>query len=791
MSTTTTTRPAPPAALDDTAVDTAQDEAIANNLARRQKVEERAKKIYAAQVKKEMRKLPDDRTKPEALWRAALREATREVRAEHFKTRTKQLARQTATGARVEAASVWHRNRRQLTPWLLAAPYAAVGEAAWLTAEYGAGASPIGIAAITAASTAGASLLAWRKKIGARTPAKFRAKAQAAMAALCGWSTAMPLIDGAGQSGMWLAMLAGTSYMGLSWWREHAHPIPLAEDVAALTVTTIGGPVTEDSAEPVDTAFGERVVSDWTSFVVGMGTLTGSELTSPRRIEFGWTFLLHLVRGRQKLADVRVAKENIAAALDLEIGNISFDRDTRVGATQNTVVMTVITDEISNAYDGPRIICEGGDIFIEIGPYEDGFGSARFHVLADQLTDAEIADGQRPRGSMNGGFALGTKGSGKSRLLEEIAVGLRKLGIEIWYLDPQQGKSSPALMAESDWPLAGVHGTKGAFSNVVDLWRALKAACEVREAEAAGGEQGFQHTRERPAIMVMIDECHGVFQVDNPETGNSFGQDFAELDRIMRKNGVGLFGASQSITQDTFGRGNSAAVLRDGMCAVNVFLMSYGGKNLRLAPGYEDQPCGSLPVNQGLGYSPKGERPHTRWQARYTTDFQPWLAKYARATLDQRVQKRIGQTYLRRFEQHAENQAAKHEWLAALDAAEDASTLPALGDDTNKGKTPSVEAQDAAAALLSPRQRRLQAAGQEQDTPEQEQGGDSATTAVGELTAAEQRVLDIVADEPQTPTSLSGRLGIASQVAGRHLRNIAAKGRAVRGTNGYYTAVTS
>src|SRR5699024_11083011 len=140
------------------------------------------------------------------------------------------------------------------------------------------------------------------------------------------------------------------------------------------------------------------------------------------------------------------------------------------------------------------------------------------------------------------------KGSGKSRFLEMVATGLRALGVEIWYLDPQQGKSSPALMAEADWPFSGVHGTT-AFSNVVDLYHAVDAVCEVREAEGGESEQGFQHTPDRPASMVIIDECHEVFQAEAPKksklAGENFGVLFAGLDRKMRKNGVGLFGSSQ------------------------------------------------------------------------------------------------------------------------------------------------------------------------------------------------------------------------------------------------------
>lgn len=749
---------------------------------RERQIEANARTAYQALQRVEQRKPPEERADRTTLWNQARRQAIRGYRRKVVKDRTKQTVRRVATTAYAESRSTLHRNRSQLAPWLLSVPYAVTGEAWWALSELSN--HPVALSAAAAATAAGASVLAWRTKLAKRVPGKFRAKLQAALGLLCGWTSVMPLVDGGTQAGMWLALMAGVSYMGLSWWREHEHPVPVTTNQALAT------PEAEASQSVVDDgpdwAFAKQVVSDWGEFVTGMDTLPGSTLSILKPIEYGWQFRLDLNRGKQRLETVRAAKPDIAAALDVDAKDLSIDRDTRPGAAKTTLVLTVITAEISNAYDGPRILREGGDVYIEIGPYEDGIGAERFQVLADQLSDEALAAGQRPAGSMNGGFVLGTKGSGKSRLIELIAVGLRALGIEIWYLDPQGGKSSPALMAEADWPLAGMHGTKGAYSNVSDLRNAVSAACEVRENEGGDVEQGFQHTRQRPAIMVIIDECHAVFQAEDPDTEDSFGEQFADLDRIMRKNGVGLLGASQGITQDTFGRGNKAAVLRDGMCAANVFPMSYGGRNLKLVPGFDDQPCGSLPMNQGLGFNTKGQRPHTRWQARYTPDFQPWLAAYPSATLDERVQKRIGPTYLHRFEQAEDNKAARQEWLDQLDAAEDGSNLPGLGSKKrpkpNKKEFGKTGGSGKVASLLSPSQRRQQDVS---DTSAQS----TATVDPTSLTSAEQRALELITAEPgHTPTSLAQALNISRQGAGKHLRSLASKNHVTQYDDGSYTA---
>ncbi|GAA0645680.1 hypothetical protein GCM10010174_80870 [Kutzneria viridogrisea] len=769
---------------------TAEDGAVQATPDYTQRVTTLAEQLLREWERAQLRKAPVERRTSTELWRDARKEAASQVRRQIVAEKTKEFGRAVVTNVHAEVASVVHRNRRQLAPWLLAAPFAAVGEVANLATQYGNG-QPIGLSALCAASATGASILAWRKKIAQRTPAKFAKKVKAGLGLGCAFTAGMPLVGGAGVWGMWLAALAGTAWLGLGWWREHDVPIPLSPELAGLEVADLAdstGAAGQHEPTVAQRAFAEQLVADWGTYVAGQGTLPGSTLSHPRHIEYGWTFWLHLVRGKQTIEDARTAKTKFAAALNLNANSVSIDHQ-KNGRDLSTVVLTVITSEVTNTYDGPRIIREGENIYIEIGPYQDGLGAERFHVLAGQLTAAQLAAGERPRGSMNGGFVLGTKGSGKSRLMEAIADGLRELGIVVCYLDPQCGKSSPALMAEADWPLSGVHGIGGAYSNVVDLWKAIKVVNELRSAEgAAAGDQGFQHTRQRPAIMVMIDECHGVFQAENPATGSSFGADFADLDREMRKNGIGLFGASQSITQDTFGTGNKAAVLRDGMCAVNVYLMSYGGKNLGLAPGYDGQPAAALPTNLGYGFNPKGERPHARWQARYTSDFQPWLAAKPKSVLDERAQKRIGDTYLKRFEKFDADLSAAQAWLDALDAHEgDASALPSFGQQSENTPASTPGRGGSVTTLLSPAQRRAQAAGvQTTAAPAPPPEPAEPSEVQQALTETEQRVLDILRTSPQSPTTLAAELAVSPQAAGRHLRNLAAKDQALKLPDGRY-----
>src|SRR5690625_618738 len=252
--------------------------------AREHAIETSATKIYQQLRKMERRKPPQERTKDRSLWTQARRHATREYRSQQVKPRSKQIARNAATSASAELASAVHRNRKQLAPWMLAAPYAATGEAWGLLAEFGSG-YPIAISATAAATAAGASILAWRKKLAKRVPSKFRAKTQAGMGMLCGWTGIMPLVDGSsGQAGMALTLAAGTSYMGLSWWRDHDHPLPVsATDDQSYEPTAEVAGASEHTGVSAGELFARQVIADWDEFVVGMGTLPGTRLDNPRR----------------------------------------------------------------------------------------------------------------------------------------------------------------------------------------------------------------------------------------------------------------------------------------------------------------------------------------------------------------------------------------------------------------------------------------------------------------------------------------------------------------------------
>lgn len=765
--------------------------------ARQQRIDTAAQQLVNKLRTEERKRPPAERRSEAQLWQAARRQASKDDRSQRFKQQAKDTTRQAGRTTKAEAKSAFHRNRQQLAPWMLATPYAAAGAGGWAAAEFGSG-HPIALSAAVAATALGASIMAWRKWLAKHAPTKFAERIKATLALLSVWATLMPLIPNAGQGGMWISMIVATAYMALPWWREHEHPLPLPTVPApAASAAEESAPAEAPSAEQ---QFAQRILDDYHQHVATKNMLPGTSLANPQRTQYGFAFELALAQTGQTIDDARQITKKIASALDVDPESVLFDQDRRADASWRTLIMTIITDPVPNDYTGPTIVRDGGDVYLEVGPHSDGSGSEYFHVLSDQLTAEQLAAGEMPRGSMNGGFVFGTKGSGKSRFLELIATGLRALGIEIWYLDPQGGKSSPALMAEADWPLSGLHGDH-AYSNVKDLLHAIDAVCEVREAEGGETEQGFQHTPQRPAIMVIIEECHEAFQPEDSDTEENFGVEFAHLDRKMRKNGIGLLGGSQSITQNTFGVGNDAGLLRSGMCAVNCFGLAYRA-NPGLAPGYDGQPVQALPLNRGYGYNLMGARPQLRFQARYTPDFQPWLQSYPRPVLDTRAQKRIGKVYQCRFDKAAQSQEAKQAWLDQLDSSEDASQLPRLGthgsasDATSSSARPS-RAQPTGSALpdlTSPSQLRQQA-----PQPDEDELTKAVTSAVqacppdngdpsARPTEAEQRVLELLTEQPaHTPASAAHALDVSVQAARKHLRRLAEKGHARKDTDGAYS----
>ncbi|MFE5565998.1 sigma-70 family RNA polymerase sigma factor [Amycolatopsis japonica] len=677
-------------------------------------------------------------------------------------------AKDNVAKTRKKIRSLGWRTRRASYPWYAAAATATLGVAGSVATEFADGPADLAIAGGTGAvALAGGWQLAKRcseqiEKAG------MTSRVQAGVVASCAWCLTTPL-TGANALEMWLALGLGTVALSARWWQRIRPGYPAGTDLVLASPTDLV-PTTEPDAEAsaVVTA-AESILEAWNATVtVPTGLLPGAQLTEPQVADHRVSFTVTLVPGKQTVQDLRALVGRIGSAIGFFGKDITFDD----GATPTEAIMAVrISAEVDTTYTGPVVIVEGQDIFIEIGPYVDGEGAPRYHVAGPN--------------SVNSGFVLGSKGSGKSRVLELIADGLRALGIEIWWMDPQGGASSKALKDHADWSLMGLDSDEHTplelayIGNLLHLWRAVSNVAKIREAEnVAMGLDGFTHTRERPAIMVMIDECHKAFNVKNPITGNTFGYDFGELDRVTRKLGIGFIGASQIFTMETFG---NAAALRSGMITGNLLIMRMMEKShCGLLPGSAPSPL-SLRKGGGWGYAIDTDREHVMWRARNIGDHAAeYLAAKPKATLDARATKAAGLVYRNRHKTAARYTEKAMATLEAFDAAPEATALTML---TSGPRQPEQATSTATSTATSATPAANTGGGMAsvRVLPVRPSAGKSTGGAVAapegvpaaDLKPGAQRVMILLRDGQAWHTKdMAAALGISEQAVRGHIRSI-------------------
>lgn len=673
------------------------------------------------------------------------------------KAKGKQTAHDAALRARKDARSVVHRNRRQLAPVALAGGYGAVGAAGDLI-SYAPEVSNLAASGGSGATALAASWLAWRY-YSDHVPkwARYRAKLGAAFG--FAWCSVTPII-GADQPSMWLGLTGAAVALAARYWQRIRpdNPDGPPEATPQHTPTPEPEPMPDqvDVAGEADTImqrYNERVASP-------RGVLKSSEIKSPRYGETTIDFDVDLVPGEQDIDTARAAVPKVASALE----DYPRERITFVpGKTERNVVLRVVTNTPSGEYDGPRIHETDGDVHIELGPYIDGDGVEQFHLMSDQDKD------NPQEGSVNSGFVLGSKGSGKSRFLETVAIALRKLGIEIWYLDPQGGASSDALRKQADWPLMTLHDEENReYGNVLKLLDAMNGVVDIRQTEqSASGDIGFKHTRERPAIMVIIDECHQVFNAVNPRTNAKFGDEFGDLDRVMRKLGMGILAGSQTYVLPTFGGCGS---LRDGLVAGNLHLMRMKDPSQAgLLPSNSPRPE-KLPDGGGFGFNPEGRRPQDMWRTRNIRNQESWMAAYPSSTLDRRATKAAGQAYLERFQAAKKHTAEMQARLDAFDTQDKPLQHGKLGgasvssQSNSGGRGASSRIPDRPSASVTPIH-----------------GGG------GELEGVKRQIVDLLNDHDELSTNeLAQSINTSPQTIRTHLRPLEDDGWLVPSGRGRY-----
>jgi hypothetical protein len=451
-------------------------------------------------------------------------------------------------------ATGW-RLRRQLLPHAVTAAVGVAGVAAHAIAAAGA-ATPGQIAAVLAGISLPAVLWATRR-VKRRKP-RWAKRALFAGLLGAGWLTVAPY----GVGPEHLAVLVGAELaIGARWWQHHRP----------------GYPDRDAPAEPkAQSTRAEQIIADWDEYIAcDGGPLPKSRLVNPQITPHTIAFELEFWRGRQTLA---IALQNLAKIADgllVDMDEIVLEGQSKAPGRRRSTARArfqVVTDSpIAGdlTFTGPRR--RAG--YLGMGPYADGAGEAEWRLYTP--------------GSMWSGVVIGGTGSGKSRLVENLAISALSGGDTVlWYLDPQHGGSSPALAERADWFCD--------LDNADDMLDAALAMLDARGQEnAAEGWTGFTPSPDRPGVLITLEECHATLADPNKAAL------WARIAREGRKVGIALLLISQYPGLETFG-GKEA--LRSSVMEGNaIVLRSTSNQTKGLMAGLQVDPK-TLPRIPGYAY---------------------------------------------------------------------------------------------------------------------------------------------------------------------------------------------
>lgn len=629
--------------------------------------------------------------------------------------------------------STLYRLRMQARPHYLLGGLAATGAVA---GQVAAATDPATVSGGVLAAGAAATGMAWLARRGKTSPVASVRQVTAGLAASCwcGWVAATGGIDWTST-----AVLALGGYAAaLGWWRRHRLPDP-----PEIT------PPQVPQQDPHDPAV------LWAEHIGGKSgdALPGSYLSGAEPIPTGVRYLLHLVPGRQTLGAAQNALPKLRTGLRLRRDQdliLEPHPDTDESIIRLTIVRQSRVLQTAQPWPGPAYNPQTGNIVL--GPYVDGDGRAQWLLAADNR--------------LYGGFVVGSTGSGKSRLLEALALGAAGgAGAVVWFADPQGGASSPFLAGHADWVARDPEG----IAAMLEAARKLK---RLRQVENAYHEwEGWTPSQPRRGLLLIIDESHG------PMADEKMRAAATELAREGGKVGIALVLASQVPTLDAFG---GSEALRSNVCAGNVVLMRIKSKQAKsVLPGVEVDPSG-FPRVPGYGFliDDTGTRRSAPFRGFYLSDDvrDHAAAQVAWPELDTMGTKAVGVDYQTRRQREQSDKQALGAALAALARGED---VPAL-------TAPRPVLVAAAGPKVHPFPTWPPDRGQAGATSAQASAAiANGVSGYGPRTAVEA-VHDLLAQGVTSPGAIQARSGYGETAVRQALAELARRGRAVRIRHGVW-----
>jgi hypothetical protein len=283
------------------------------------------------------------------------------------------------------------------------------------------------------------------------------------------------------------------------------------------------------------------------------GDFEGSELTEPKEIGSGYRYTLRLVPGRQSVSKV-LGGLDLYGGLELENGqSVIVERHPILPAPQaQLTVVTQSTVVDDQPWPGPERAFDPRNGSVNLGPFVDGEGIAQCCIYR--------------KDGMFGGFLQGSPGSGKSRMVEIIAVACAASISHptiVWFGCGQNGDSSRMLVRRAD-RVALTHET------MLEMLTEAEKVMTVNGIEnRKAGCNGFTPTTERPGLLLIIDEFHDFVDETKHRLANVIQEKMVNIARKGRKVGVALILATQEPKLGAFGNPKHADLLRS--CLLNGF----------------------------------------------------------------------------------------------------------------------------------------------------------------------------------------------------------------------------